>query len=94
MSAGDAPSGTAGIQSQSRRQSSLCAIELSALLVAAGIARRPVEPRSGKALSSSAAIGAVGLQKGLSRFRHLGGRIFYYAFTTASRRTESSPTPA
>jgi hypothetical protein len=77
MSAGDAPSGTAGIQSQSRRQSSLWAIELSALLVAAGIARRPVEPRSVKALSSSAAIGAVGLQKGLSRFRHLGGRVFY-----------------
>jgi hypothetical protein len=48
MSAGDAPSGTAGIQSQSRRQSSLWAIELSALLVAAGIARGPVEPRSGE----------------------------------------------
>ena len=45
MSAGDAPSGTAGLQAQSASES-LWAIGLGALLVAAGLARRPVDSRS------------------------------------------------
>ena len=47
MSAGDARSGTAPIQS--RRGWSLWAIGLSAVLVAAGVGHRPVEPRSRQA---------------------------------------------
>ena len=49
MSAGDAPSGTAGLQAQSPRES-LWAIGLGALLVAASLARRPAEPGSVKAI--------------------------------------------
>src|SRR6516162_11815074 len=49
MSAGDASFQTAPIRSRPRRQSSLWAIGLSALLVAAGLGRRPVEPRSRQA---------------------------------------------
>jgi membrane protein len=45
MSAGDALSGTAGLQAQSPRES-LWAIGLGALLVAASLARHPAEPGS------------------------------------------------
>ena len=92
MSAGDAPSGTAGLQAQSPRES-LWAIGLGALLVAAGLARRPADPRSRRDDHADAPIGGAGLQKGLPRSQPWGGRTYCYAYTTAFRMTAFSPTP-